>query len=158
MHPNIIISNIVLSTYIVLSHPCTTLRSATYKCTLLMDDEFLRKYRMHHSSFCHLLSLIDNHPAFLSNGHKKQEPVNYNLRLLYSTWENLAVVQNLRHVIKWLVLVRGHASSSSNKIIETWLHYLARQERTKEDYKKGYGICLFLFFIALLLLMGSCFH
>jgi hypothetical protein len=47
----------------------------------LTDDEFLHKYRMHCSSFYHLLSLIENLPAFVSNGPKKQAPVKYQLLL-----------------------------------------------------------------------------
>jgi hypothetical protein len=47
----------------------------------LTEDEFLHKYRMHRSSFYRLLSLIEKHPAFVSNGRKKQAPVKYQLLL-----------------------------------------------------------------------------
>jgi hypothetical protein len=47
----------------------------------LTDDKFLYKY----SSFYRLLSLIENHPAFVSNGCRSRHQSNTNYFSTYST-------------------------------------------------------------------------
>jgi hypothetical protein len=83
----------------------------------LTEDEFLQKYRMHRQSFYRLLSLIENHPAFVSNGRKKQAPVKHQLLSFYFILDVLVAELILGRVVRYSVLVRGHATT----IASEWL-------------------------------------